>query len=152
MRLRPMSQREFDEYRSAAIPALAQAEEEAYGLPAGAALARSEAAFERLVPGGQLTGSPQLWIIEGETEPVGVIWWGIRDAGSEAYIYDLLIWPAFRRRGYARAALRLLEEHLRGEGIGVVALNVFSRNSAAEALYRSLGFQPRSTVLAKAVG
>lgn len=152
MRLRPMSQQEFDVYRPAAILSLAQAEEEAYGLPAGAAVERAEAAFDRLVPDGKLTGPPQLWVIERETEVLGVIWYGIRDGGSEAYVYDLLIWPAFRRRGYARAAMLLLEQHLRDAGVNVIALNVFSRNSAAQALYRSLDFQPRSTVLAKVIG
>src|SRR5688500_1887335 len=120
-----MSQREFDDYRPAAVLSLAQAEEEAYGLPAGAALERAEAAFDHLVPDGKLIGPPQLWVIERQTEPVGVIWYGSRDGGSEAYVYDLLIWPGFRRRGYARAAMRLLERQLRDAGLGSIALNVF---------------------------
>lgn len=63
--------------------------------------------------------------------------------GTTLYLRHLFVDPEFRRRGYARAALRTLA------GLGAdchalsgLALAVHDGNHAAESLYRGLGFRP----------
>lgn len=68
------------------------------------------------------------------------------DAG---YVRALAVDPAARRRGVARALMRVAADELRAQGLTSWRLNVKPDNVAALALYRSLGLQP--AYLAKAL-
>jgi ribosomal protein S18 acetylase RimI-like enzyme len=73
---------------------------------------------------------------------VGMMWFGevSNNDATSAFLYDLWIAPAWRRRGFAAAALALLVEEARLRGLGSLNLNVFAHNAAAQALYRKAGF------------
>jgi ribosomal protein S18 acetylase RimI-like enzyme len=57
-----------------------------------------------------------------------------------AYVSDLVVLPAYRRRGIGRALLERAEAYARGEGARVLRVGVLAKNEAAARLYRSLGF------------
>lgn len=71
-----------------------------------------------------------------------------------AYVSNVVVDPAYRRRGYAK---RLMEEARRTaghEGREFVALDVLENNTGARALYESIGYQPlrsRTEVVHEAV-
>jgi len=58
----------------------------------------------------------------------------------EAFIFDLVILPAFRRRGFAEDAMLELEVYVRRLGLTQISLHVFEHNTVASALYDKLGF------------
>lgn len=80
---------------------------------------------------------------EGVEEPVGFIWYAVapRLGGSSAFVLQLFIKPAYRRRGYAREALLALESLASALGHLSIGLSVFHHNSGARELYASVGFE-----------
>jgi ribosomal protein S18 acetylase RimI-like enzyme len=105
-------------------------------------LARVEA--EQLLPQGPAT--PQHYLFDvldsRAAQKVGYLWAAAVTRGSQkvAHVYWLQVLPGFRRQGHARGALIEFEGVARGLGCRSITLNVFGSNSAAQDLYRSLGF------------
>jgi ribosomal protein S18 acetylase RimI-like enzyme len=79
--------------------------------------------------GGEIVGSGQL-----------VPW------GQDAEIADLVVAPAFRRRGVGQALLIALLDAARSRGCRTVEIGADCDNEAALSLYRQLGFVDRQTV------
>jgi ribosomal-protein-alanine N-acetyltransferase len=67
-----------------------------------------------------------------------IIYWVIAD---EMHLLNLAVHPAHRRRGISRALLTAALEKARGQGAGVVWLEVRPSNQAALTLYQSFGFE-----------
>jgi ribosomal protein S18 acetylase RimI-like enzyme len=98
-----------------------------------------------LLPEGLSTpGHHILMICDAYEAPVGSIWVAAQDSleASQAYLYDLQVWPAFRRLGYATAALRELEEFVNALGYSGIELHVFAHNDGAYNLYAKTGYRP----------
>jgi ribosomal protein S18 acetylase RimI-like enzyme len=115
------------------------------------ALAREET--QHLLAQGRATpGHALLNIIADDiARTVGHLWFATMHRGATriAYIYQVMIKPEFRRRGYATQALRAAEALALASGHTMMALNVFARNAGALALYRSLGYHATNTNMAK---
>jgi ribosomal protein S18 acetylase RimI-like enzyme len=62
------------------------------------------------------------------------------EAQAYAYVSDLVVLPAYRRRGIGRALLERAEAYARREGAGTLRVGVLAKNEAAGRLYRSKGF------------
>ena len=58
-----------------------------------------------------------------------------------SYLHYIVVFEEYRRKGYARAALELLEEEAKGLGAQSVSLNVFGDNGTAKLLYEKSGYQ-----------
>lgn len=86
---------------------------------------------------------------EDKKENVGIIWYNIQPERDRFFIFHIYIYETFRRMGYASAALTLLEELAKQEGIGTIALNVFANNAGAQHVYNQLGYETVSMVKAK---
>jgi len=114
-------------------------------------LARKET--EQLLPVGATTPGHYFFGISvpGTPAPVGYLWLASMQRGSAkvAYIYQIVIKPEHRRHGYAREALRQAEAFAAEDGHAAMALNVFAPNTAAQALYRSLGYAVTNMNMAK---
>ena len=117
-------------------------------------LARAES--EQLLPQG--AGTPDQFLyamsVRGVPGSVGYLWFATAHRGSAkvAYVYQVVVKPAHRRRGHAGAALRQLEAIAKARGHTAMVLNVFAHNTAAQALYRSLGYAVSNMTLAKPLG
>lgn len=100
--------------------------------------------LQALLPHGLATPGHYLMLLQEEESgaSIGEIWFGEvkKDDEASAFLYDLTIDAAYRRRGYASAALVLLLEEITLRGLGSLSLNVFAHNEAAQALYRKAGF------------
>ncbi len=80
---------------------------------------------------------------EATGEKVGHIWFTKMTYGGQtfAFVYDLIIFDEFRRRGYGEATMRALEEKVREQGLDSIGLHVFGHNHAAKALYEKIGYE-----------
>lgn len=99
---------------------------------------------DALLPQGLATPGHYLMLLQEEESgaSVGEIWFGEveEDGRTSAFLYDLTIDAAYRRRGFGGLALELLLEELRLRDLDSLSLNVFAHNAAAQALYRKAGF------------
>lgn len=85
-------------------------------------------------------------VYDGE-EIVGFVMYGYDDEEGCHYLGRLMIDRRHQGKGYGRAAAEEVIRRLRAEpGCRQVALNVNPENHAAQALYRSLGFEKTGEV------
>jgi tRNA threonylcarbamoyladenosine biosynthesis protein TsaB len=82
-------------------------------------------------------------IITHDNEPAGFAL--LRQAADEAEIITICVRPTLRRRGFGKMLLSHAERALREHRIKNLFLEVGSRNEAARALYRRLGFTEEGT-------
>lgn len=108
----------------------------------------------RFLPDGLNTERHRILVAENPAgEVVGYAWYGLDDprTGSSelAWLYDLRVERAHRRRGYARAIMAAVEELVRQAGAHRLGLNVFGHNTVAIALYESRGYRVTAQQMAK---
>ena len=107
--------------------------------------------FDRLFPEGFATEGHHLFSIKHGDSQVGFLLLAViqRAAGPEAFVLDLVVFQAFRRKGYAEEALRQVERYVSALGFETISLSVFERNEAARALYQKLEYTPVFTRMTK---
>lgn len=142
--LSPMRPEAFESFAEEAIAGYATDNVQSGRWPSELALERSRAEFHRLLHQGLQTPGHFVFEIQHQPtgEPVGVLWFAIIESGDvrSGYVYNIRIHPDFRGRGYAKAALDLIEKFAISQGLSSLALHVFSFNTGAQALYRSIGY------------
>ncbi|MDB5352530.1 MAG: acetyltransferase [Planctomycetota bacterium] len=67
---------------------------------------------------------------------------GVGDGRSRAGLIDLEVDPAFRRKGFGRHLVAEILRHVRHQNTDVLTAQTSVENTAALALYHSLGFEP----------
>ena len=83
----------------------------------------------------------RLWsAVDRNGETVGWLWVKPFEAAA-AFLEQITVAEAARRRGYGRAILAALEELLARDGIEELRLNVFRANEPACALYAAGGYE-----------
>jgi ribosomal protein S18 acetylase RimI-like enzyme len=150
LQLRPMTQAEFDEWLPVSQRTYAEEEIRAGRTSPEAARERVERLFADLLPDGLATEGHLLCqgIVDGEV--VGFIWIGLPDEQRpQAWIYDIEVDAAHRRRGHGRALMLAAEAELRARGVTRLGLNVFGPNTGARRLYETLGFEITSAQMSK---
>jgi len=117
---------------------------------------RSRAENSKLLPEGIATSGQFLFEITDPEllSPVGYLWLAEmpRNSTKFAFVCQIYVEPAHRRKGYARAALQTAERFAVDHGLSGVGLHVFSHNSGARALYQALGYQVTSMNMFKPFG
>ena len=152
-----MGEGEYERFRETSIREYARANIDAGRGPAEAALERSRDAYDQLLPKGLKTPGQHLFTIRDDTRgtDVGVMWLAVTEhpgGQRSGYVYDIAIAAEHRRQGHARAAFVALESLARGMGLDELGLHVFWNNQAAQALYRSLGYEPTGINMHKKLG
>lgn len=149
--LKSMSEADFKAYLEILIPEYAQEHVKGGRWTAEEALAASRAEIEKLWHNGLATEDQYIFdiVADEETEPVGILWFAV-DKGK-AFVYDVVIHDAFRRRGYATQALLALEEEVRQLGLNTISLHVFGHNQGARALYQKLDYTETNVIMAKTI-
>jgi ribosomal protein S18 acetylase RimI-like enzyme len=155
--LRRMNEAEYERFRETSIREYAQANIAAGRWLVEAALERSRDAYERLLPKGLKTPGQHLFTVHDDDQrvDVGVLWLAVTEQPgglSTGYVYDVAIAPEHRRQGHARAAFLALEAVAREMGLAEIGLHVFWNNEGAQALYRSLGYEPTGINMHKKLG
>jgi RimJ/RimL family protein N-acetyltransferase len=151
----PMTEADFQTYCERAISEYAEehvrggrwSEEEAYE--------QARRQYQELLPQGVATPNHFLYTLTDTSTqtPVGRLWFALQpQAGNQvAFIYDVAIEPAFRRKGYATQAFEALEHQARAHGVQQIRLHVFGHNHEARALYEKLGFVATNINMAKSL-
>jgi ribosomal protein S18 acetylase RimI-like enzyme len=75
--------------------------------------------------------------VDGENK-IGFLWVQVKD--NKAFIYDFVIQEEYRGKGYGKQALAAMDERLQLMIVDSVALHVFGDNTAAQELYKKMGF------------
>lgn len=142
--LLPMRPGSYAAYVEASIAAYADDNVKAGRWAESGAAERSRADFASLLPQGLATPDNFLFeILERQAGTVvGFAWLALerKHAPVTAYVYNIEIEAAHRRRGHAFRALRALEAMAVAAGATSIGLNVFAFNAGAQALYRKLGY------------
>ena len=121
------------------------------------ALEQARENFDSLLPEGLATPDNYLYEIQATTDEaqpnihVGYLWFAVvtKSGVRTGYVYDLEVFPEFRRRGHAERAFESLEPIARELGLISIALHVFAHNPAAQSLYAKLGYQLTSYNMTK---
>lgn len=147
--LEPMTEAEYQNFLEPAIAEYAQNHVQAGQWTAEEAAEKARKEFLDLLPDGVKTPNHYLFTLVNESQQkVGILWFAMRGP-REAFVYDIRIDDAFRRRGYGSQAFHELENKvrtLRGVRIG---LHVFGKNHGAIAMYNKLGYEPTNILMAK---
>ncbi len=155
IRLRDMRLDEYDAYTAErerdTVAALAES------MPTEQAIEEARQGTARFLPNGLATVRHRLLVAENaDGHVVGHAWLGLDDprTGSpgRAWLYDIRVRPAHRRRGYADAMLAAIEDLARADGATSLGLNVFGHYGGAIALYTSRGFEVTTQQMTKPLG
>lgn len=140
---RPMTEAEFVKWRADAVESYAQNWVER-GMPPEDAYAKSEADHRDGLPEGLATPGVSLSVLVHEGAVVGHLFVGQRDVrpGEPAsYVYDVEVAEGHRGQGHGRSLMLLAERVSLDAGMRRIALQVFTGNVPALALYESLGYE-----------
>ena len=149
MKITPLTVTELANYRINIITRFASDKTQNEHLDKDVAYVAAEAAWESAYnnnSGTHVMG----WLVVGETI-VGTMWYMVRiEFGKPCiWLYDLIIDHKYRKQGFGREAMILLEEEAKRREIYTIGLHVFGQNKVAYTLYENLGFQPTSIVMYK---
>jgi len=156
--LTPMTAEEYAAWYDEAVAAYAQERVRAGNASPEEAADQARTSFEQLLPRGLDTPLQHLYAIRGDGGvQVGVIWLAggqpsLGLPGGTGFIYDLTVFPEFRRKGYGRAAMLAIEAEARALGLTALALHVFGHNATARRLYESIGYTPTNINMRKEIG
>lgn len=149
--LRPLQPEEFADYRARFIrdwaADIARVDQSSLEHATIQASQRTDASL----PHGIATNGHQLYAIVCGDERVGTLWFSV-DAERHAFLDDITINEACRRRGYGRRALELFEAKSREMGLERIDLHVYRDNPGAIALYEKLGYHVTGLKMRKALG
>ena len=138
--LRSMTEQEFFEIYDIIIA------EHAEGLVQFGNMTKEDlrAQYDTLLPDGfHTSGTEFSVVVNTENEEVGFVLLIERQPGV-ALIMHIEIKEEFRRRGYARSVITLVESEMGMKNYRMLALNVMENNKRARSLYESCGFEIHS--------
>ncbi|MBR0414233.1 MAG: ribosomal protein S18-alanine N-acetyltransferase [Clostridia bacterium] len=120
----------IERFKKEHIPALCELETQCFGT-----VAWSESAFE-----SELYKEDAIFLcaLEGDTL-IGCA--ALNYAAGQGFISKVMVVPAFRRQGIAKALLEQMIRVAKENGIYELTLEVRASNEAAIALYEALGFE-----------
>jgi ribosomal protein S18 acetylase RimI-like enzyme len=152
--LRPITEGEYVSWLETVVPEYAGDKVASGQWSKESALDLSLKEYAELLPHGKDTENSYLYTVVGtEGEPVGTLWFVVQERANQriAYVYDILIAPAYRRRGHACRAFQALEQKVAQLGLSGIALHVFGHNHGAQALYVKLGYVATNINMFKSV-
>ena len=132
----------IEELRTTAAPATLLDELRAL-IPEAEAWAKATADTARSFPAGYATPGQLVFRLMAAGQSVGWLWLAVPGPERDrlmAWVYNIEVDPAFRGRGYGRAAMILAEGEARSRGMTSLGLNVHGQNTVARSLYDSLGY------------
>ena len=145
VQLLPMTQTEYDAWLAFAITDYAEDKVRAGTWEAGEAVERSRGEFLKLLPDDLASPTNYLYSIWSDDAPldtpVGMLWMAMAPwKATQAFIYDIVVFEPYRRRGYASQALLALEDKARALGLHEIGLHVFGHNPEARRVYERAGY------------
>jgi ribosomal protein S18 acetylase RimI-like enzyme len=152
--LRTMNRSEFDEWLPWHIAQYAEKIAASGAIPMAAAWEKARRDNERFFSAGFETRGQHVFRVLAGQVPVGWLWLGVPGPDPDplmAWVFQVEVAPEYRGRGYGKAAMLLAEDEARARGMMSLGLNVHGQNTVARSLYDSLGYEPMSLQLKKAL-
>ncbi|WP_313467068.1 GNAT family N-acetyltransferase [Carnobacterium sp.] len=153
IQLEKMTERDFIDYLSLAIPDYAAEKISAGTWAKEEAQKLSEDSFAELLPNGVATKDHYLFSIvkSDSSQKVGYLWFRSSEDlnGKAAFIFDFIVFEEFRSRGYGTQTMLALEETAKKMGIEKIMLHVFAHNKTAFSLYEKMGFNMTDISMSK---
>lgn len=112
---------------------------------------RAGEALRRAFPEDQPNAGNAVFELNSDGTGVGYLWIGPDTSGDPTawWVWDIVVDPEHRGRGFGRSAMLLAEDHARAEGARTLGLSVFGFNAAARGLYESVGYDTTSVKMRK---
>lgn len=152
--LRPPTREEFEQWLPRTEAEYARQIAESGAMPAAAAAEKARLDTARRFGGGPGSPGQVLFRLVAAGRPVGWLWLNVPTADGDplmAWVNYVEVDPAYRGRGYGRAAMLLAEREARARGMTSLGLNVHGRNAVARSLYDSLGYEVTTQQMRKAL-
>ena len=150
IRLRQLRAEEFADYRESFIRDWAADIARVDRISLADATVRATQRTDASLPEGVTTKGHHVYAIMRGDERVGSLWFSV-DAERHAFLDDITINEAFRRMGYGRRALELLEAKAREMDLVCIDLHVYRDNPSAIALYEKIGYWTTGLKMRKAL-
>ncbi|WP_429676965.1 GNAT family N-acetyltransferase [Bacillus pumilus] len=149
--LQPMSQTDYDVLMEKAIQRYAEEKVLAGTWEKEESLANAEEQFDRLLPEGLQTEHHELWNFLNGEEAIGWVWlcYDPHHPQQEGFIYNFILFEAYRGKGFAKQAIAALEEQAKSLGVQKLSLHVFAHNQIARSLYEKTGFEETGIYMSK---
>lgn len=138
LRLRPMRAEEYARFMDGEVEGFAD-ELASAGMDREQALERSRTLMKELLPTGMNSPGMEFDVADVDGQAVGELW--VSTGETMAFVYNIVVRPEHRRRGYGAAIMNAAALRCRDLGHPVLGLNVFAHNPNARALYDKLGYQ-----------
>ena len=141
--LRRMTPEEFGEFADNSIELQARELAEEEDIPMEDALDEAEEDLRDMLPHGQDTEDNFLCAVISAGRKVGAVWYSFDETEGvkQAFLCDLLIDEAERRKGYGTAALREAEKNAAEFGCEETVLFVSGKNRPARRLFEKCGYE-----------
>jgi ribosomal-protein-alanine N-acetyltransferase len=100
----------------------------------------------------QLKVNPEtVKVVESGGKVAGYIWFKVINSsvGTFGRIEHIFVDAGFRKKGIGRKLMEAAEEHFKAKGVKKVKLTVTTKNEAAIALYKRIGYETRRFVMEK---
>ena len=149
--LLPMSQTDYDVLIEKAIKRYAEEKVHAGTWGQEEAQKNAEEQFELLLPEGLQTEDHELWTFMHGDESIGWVWlcYDPDHPQHEGFIYNFILFEAYRGKGLAKQAMTALEEQAKSLGVKKLSLHVFAHNQIARSLYEKTGFAETGIYMSK---
>ena len=150
VKFRKMNEDEFRRFSDEDTKGYAEELIGGIGLDPETALIEARKEFWSMLPNGLQTKDQFVNFIEdadnGET--VGLIWFGYEEHDGERQVFlaEFEIYEAYRRKGYATAALQEMERIAKADGCTMSTLYVWDHNPIGSSLYTKCGYVAVSKV------
>ncbi|MEI4789740.1 GNAT family N-acetyltransferase [Bacillus sp. FJAT-53060] len=151
--LQPMSQTDYDSLIEATIKRYAEEKVLAGTWAKEEALENAEDQFDRLLSEGIHTEHHELWKFLNGDEAIGWVWlcYDPNHPQKEGFIYNFILFEAYRGKGFGKQAIAALEEQAKLLGVQKLSLHVFAHNQIARSLYEKTGFAETSIYMSKPI-
>lgn len=145
-----MDSDEYQKYISSAIKSYAEEKVLAGNWKQEESISKAEEEYTRLLPKGEKTESNFLYTILNDDKAIGVIWFA-QLSEKKGYIYDINIVEKYQGFGYAKEAMKQIENVGQKLGINKIGLHVFGHNKVARGLYDKLGYKTTNVLMEKEI-
>ncbi|MEK4487023.1 GNAT family N-acetyltransferase [Psychrobacillus sp. FSL H8-0484] len=145
-----MNSDEYQKYITSAIKSYAEEKVLSGNWYQEESISKAEEEYTKLLPNGEKTESNYLYTILNDDEAIGVIWLA-QKSEKEGFIYDINILEKYQGFGYAKEAMKQIENVGQKLGMIKIGLHVFGHNKIARGLYEKLGYQTTNILMEKEI-
>ena len=154
MKLNPMNQEEYANFRIRSIKDFAEEKVQAGTWAVEEAQERAEASYEKYLPEGLNTPGNYIYNVVHEADgKVGYIWFNITEnrRDKDAFLLDIVVEETHRGKGYGTETMEALEQEALSLGVNRIGLHVFGHNVRASSLYRKMGYEVTDLTMYKEI-